>query len=600
MTYLIDATVVEVGYEVANKVGGIYTVLASKAENMCRSAKDYYVIGPFYEKNATVEFEESQPDEGMKKVFDSLKKSQGIICRYGHWLVDGKPKCILIDPGSFRERVNDVKKELWDRFKVDSLNADWWYDEPLPWSRSAGIVVEELYRAGILGKNVIAHFHEWLSGAGLLHLKARCPEIRTVFTTHSTVLGRTIAEVGKEDLYALIAEGLSKKQSAPDAKAKEYKCECKHTLEKATAQNTGVFTTVSHTVVPECEYILGRKPDKILPNGLNMNRFPLMEDISSRHIHLRNRVRQFLTCYFSPYYEFDAKNTLLYFISGRFEFHNKGIDVFIDSLGRLNQRLKTLNNKQQVVVFLWIPERTMERKRTVLENMDLFEHAEEVVKEEGKKIENRIMKSFASGEFSQKAKIFDEKFLEDMKKMELQLKSRHDQTPPITPFDLFSENLITEALKKNGLMNRKEDKVKVIYYPAYLSTTDGLLGMNYYDAMIACHVGVFPSYYESWGYTPLEAAALGLQSITTDLSGYGRFILPQLGKHDMSIMVLKRQNVPYNEVVESLTNMLFAIYRMPKKQRGMCKIRAKHLSMLADWEILIKEYVKAYEMALKK
>ncbi|MCX6815888.1 MAG: glycogen/starch synthase [Candidatus Aenigmarchaeota archaeon] len=598
MAYAVDATVVEISYEVANKVGGIYTVLASKAENMIKNIKDYYVIGPYYEKSAAVEFEEAQPSEEMKKVFGSLKE-KGITCRFGKWLIEGKPRCILIDPGSLKESTNDIKKEMWEKFHVDSLNADWWYDEPLPWSRAAGIVVEELHKAGIFNEKTIAHFHEWLCGAGLLYLKKN-KKIKTVFTTHSTVLGRTIAELGKEDLYALIDDGLKKKQAVSDAKAVEYKCEAKHTMEKATAQNADVFTTVSQTVAPECEYILGRKPDVKLPNGLNMNRFPLMEDLSSRHIHLRNRVRHFLMSYFSPYYEFDAKNTLVYFISGRFEFHNKGIDVFIDALGRLNQRLKAVNNKKQIVVFIWVPERTMERKRNVLENLALFEHAEEVVKEEGERIRGRIMKSFARGELPQKTKIFDDKFLEDMKRMELLLKSKHDQIPPVTPFDLFSENLITEALKRNSLLNRKEDKVKIIYYPAYLSTTDGLLGMNYYDAMIACHVGVFPSYYESWGYTPLEAAALGLQSITTDMSGFGKFISPKLGKHDMSIVVLKRQDISYHDVVDNLTDIMFGIYQMTKKQRGQCKMQAKHLSMLADWEVLIKEYIKAYDLALKK
>src|SRR3989338_1681795 len=595
----MDSTVVEVGYEVANKVGGIYTVLSSKAEMMCNNIRDYYAIGPYYENSAAIEFEKSQPSEEIKRVFDSLKNNYGITCHFGNWLIDGRPKCILIEPGSMREKINDIKKDMWEKFGVDSLSADWWYDEPLPWSRATGVVIGELYRAGIFGEKLIAHFHEWLSGSGLLYVKTNHQEIKTVFTTHSTVLGRTIAENGREDIYTLINNGLSKKEYAHDEKAREYMCGSKHTLEKATALASHVFTAVSETAAVECEYILGRKPDVILPNGLNMYRFPSMEDISSMHLRLRNRVRRFLMSYFSPYYGFDPKNNIIFFISGRFEFHNKGIDIFIDALGRLNQRLKATNNKQNVVVFIWIPERTIERKRDVLEDLALFDHAEDIIKEEGKKIQNRIIKSFAKGELPQSAKIFDNQFLGDMKRMELQLKTTHNKNQPVTPFDLFSENFITDALRKNGLMNKKDDKVKIIYYPAYLSTTDGLLGMNYYDAMIACHVGIFPSYYESWGYTPLEAAALGLQSITTDLSGFGRFILPKLEKDDMSIMVLKRQNVPQHEVVDNLTNMLFEIYQMPKKQRGQMKIRAKHLSMLADWGILIKEYIKAYNLAMK-
>ncbi len=595
-----DATLVEVGYEIANKVGGIYTVLASKAEYSKKNVKDYYTIGPYYEKNAAIEFEEKDPPKGMKEAFEDIKRKHGIHCRFGHWLVDGKPNCILIDPREFRAKVNTIKRELWDENKVDSLHADWWYDEPLPWARATGIVIEELYNAGVFGKHTIAHFHEWLCGPGLLYLKNRKPEIKTVFTTHSTVLGRSIAEIGREDLYQLINNGLSKNASVPDGKAYEYKCEAKHLLEKATAHNAHVFTSVSETIIPECHYILGRKPDVILPNGLNMNRFPLMENLSSMHIHLRNKIRRFVMSYFSPYYDFDPKDTLFVFLSGRMEFHNKGIDLFLDSLGRLNKKLKEDKTEKNVVAFIWVPEHTMERKRTVMENMAMFEHIEEMVEKEGEKIEGRILRSFARGMSPENMHIFTKDFLSDMKRMQLQLKAKHDQIPPITPFDLFSDNAITKGLEKNGLNNKKEDKVKVIYYPAYLSTADGLLGLDYYDAMIGCHVGVFPSYYESWGYTPLEAAALGLQSITTDLSGFGRFIKPSLTKDDMSIMVLKRDGVNYDDSLNELTDMLAKVCNMTKNQRGLAKIRAKHLSMLADWENLIKNYLKAYDTALAK
>lgn len=596
----VDTTLIEVGYEIANKVGGIYTVLASKAEHAKRNVKEYYTIGPYYEKNAAVEFEERDPPKGMREAFESLKKKHGIHCRFGIWLVDGRPNCILVDPREFRAKLNIIKREMWDEHKVDSLHADWWYDEPVPWARATGIVIEELYNEGLFGKNVIAHFHEWLCGPGLLYLRTRKPDIKTVFTTHSTVMGRSIAEIGREDLYQLIHDGLGRNETMPDGKAYEYKCESKHLLEKATANNAHVFTSVSETIVPECHYILGRKPDVILPNGLNMNRFPLMENLSSSHIHLRNKIRRFVMSYFSPYYDFDPKDTLFIFLSGRMEFHNKGIDLFIDSLGKLNKQLKAEKSDKSIVTFIWVPEHTMDRKRTVLENLSMFEHVEEMVEKEGEKIESRILRSIARGEAPEKMHVFTEDFLNDMKRMQLQLKAKHDQIPPITPFDLFSENAITKALERNGLGNRPEDKIKVIYYPAYLSTSDGLLGMNYYDAMTGCHVGVFPSYYESWGYTPLEAAALGLQSITTDLSGFGRFIKPYLNKDDMSILVLKRDGVSYDDSLNDLTDTLHKIYKMTKKQRGLAKIRSKHLSMLADWENLIKNYIKAYETALSK
>jgi glycogen(starch) synthase len=591
------STVVEVAYEVANKVGGIYTVIASKMENTLSKIRDYYAIGPYYERSQA-EFEEKAPPARVKACFERLKKKHGIVCRYGRWFVEGRPRCILIEPGSLKNKTNHIKKEMWESFKIDSLNSDWWFDEPLAWSYASGLVIEELYKSGVFRKNTVAHFQEWLSGAGLLYLKSRDSGVKTVFTTHATVMGRVVAETGREDLYKMIREGLDRGEVLGDEKAYDYKAQSKHMMEKASCLNSDVFTTVSETVALECQYMLGRKPDVVLPNGLNMENFPLMEDLSNLHILYRDRIRRFLMSYFSPYYEFDAKNTLIFFISGRFEFRNKGVDVFIEALGKLNHTLKKLKTKKQVIVFIWVPADTHGKKRTVMENIALFQRLEDVIEKESEKIEGRIMESFAKGVMPKN--LLDKGFLNDLRKMELQLKARHKQLPPITPFELNSENAITGFLAKHGLMNRKADKVKIIYYPAYLSKTDGLLSMEYYNAIIGCHLGVFPSYYEPWGYTPLETAALGLQSITTDLSGYGAFLAPKLKEGEMSLMILQRMGKPYREIVESLSQMLLKIHRMTKKERGMNKIQAKKLSALADWKILIKNYIKAYEIALGK
>jgi glycogen(starch) synthase len=186
-----------------------------------------------------------------------------------------------------------------------------------------------------------------------------------------------------------------------------------------------------------------------------------------------------------------------------------------------------------------------------------------------------------------------------MKKMWLQFKASGG-SPPLTPFEMEGENSIIAALKRNGLLNRKEDAVKVIYYPAYLSRVDGMLSMNYYDAIIGCHLGVFPSYYESWGYTPLETAALGLPAVTTDLSGFGRYIKRHVMEGDMSISILHRDGAEYGNVVKELEDVMLKFYMMTKKQRIQWKIKAKQMSMLADWKFLIRNYIRAYDLALNK
>jgi glycogen(starch) synthase len=445
---------------------------------------------------------------------------------------------------------------------------------------------------------VVAHFHEWLVGAGLLYVKANKVPCRTVFITHSTALGRTIAGSGREDIYGLISEGLKRKQTVSDDKAREYHAMDRHSMERASAQKADVFTTVSDIVGTECEFILGRKPDVILHNGLDMAKFPVMEDLSDLHIEYRNDIRRFVSAYFSPYYPIDMEDTLFYFISGRFEFHNKGMDLLIDAMGRLNKRLMKSKSKRTIVLFIWVPCYVKGRRSDIMDNLALFEDLEETIKEESSRIAERIMASFAQRKRITYSSIIEQGFLHELKKAELTIRKR-DSMPPISPF-MFDSNQVSQALERNGLINRPEDKVKVIYYPIYLSSTDGILGLNYYNAMMGCHVGIFPSYYESWGYTPLEAAALGCQSITTDLAGYGRFMKPQLGKDDYSIMVVPRERKPYEQSVAHLEDLLFRIYNMNKRQRVQFKIRAKQLSKLADWGTLINNYLKAYDMALSK
>jgi glycogen(starch) synthase len=599
-----NMTVLEISYEVCNKVGGIYTVITSKIARMMENIQNYIAVGPYYEKPASLQFEEGKPPLKFQRAFNSLHKKYGINCHYGRWLIEEatlekqKPVTILIDPAGYRASVNKIKSELWEFAKVDSINSTPHYDEPLPFARATGLLVEELMKAGAVDGKVVAHFHEWLVGAGLLYLKANKVPCKTVFITHSTALGRTIAGTGREDIYSLINDGLKNKQTVSDEKAREYNAIDRHTMERASAQHSDIFTTVSDIVGTECEFILGRKPDIILYNGLDMAKFPVMEDISDLHIQYRDEIRRFVSAYFSPYYPIDVENTLFFFMSGRFEFHNKGMDLLIDAMGRLNKRLMKSKSKKTIVFFIWVPCYTKGRRPDIMDNLALFEDLEETVKKESGKIAERIMESFAKRDKITYSSIIDQAFLHELKKAGLSLREKN-QMPPISPF-LFDSNQVSQALERNGLINKPEDKVKVIYYPIYLSSTDGLLGLNYYDAMMACHVGMFPSYYESWGYTPLEAAALGCQSITTDLAGYGRFMKPQLGKEDYSIMVVPRESKPYEESVSYLESLLFRIYSMNKRQRVQFKIRAKQLSKLADWSNLINNYLKAYEMALSK
>ncbi len=598
-----DIAVIEVSYEAANKVGGIYTVLVSKSQRMMQNFSEYLAIGFYNPEQAIVRFEQDKEfAKRMQKITGPLEKRFGFKIHCGKWLVKGqKPNCILIDPASYKNAANDVKRELWDNFGIDSLNSDDWFNEPVVWAKAAGLLIEEIIRQKIFKEKIAVHCHEWLAGTALLHLKNKKIDCGTVFTTHATTLGRSIAE-SDADLVKMIDDGLKQKKCAVNEIVYQYNVQAKHMLEKACAEQADVFTTVSEITAREAQWVLCKKPDILTPNGLDLAEFPLMEDLSDEHIHVRNQIRKFVLDYFVPYYDLDVKDTLFYFISGRHEFHNKGIDVFIDALGKLNRQLKAKKHETKTIVaFIFIPNGGVNRNVEMIKNLSRFQRIEDLVDDELPNIKERVFTSISEGKMPDQSCVLGEEFLFDLKKLLAKIRYTKGQNAPISPFDLQGENDITRALQRNGLFNSKEDKVKVIYYPDYLSSADGLLGLNYYGAIIGSHLGVFPSYYEPWGYTPLETAAYGVMAITTDLAGFGQFIKKEMQKTDKKgIFVLDREGKTKGETSDALCKIMMEIYKTGKKERIEYKMGAKELSFSADWSQLIENYAKAYELALKK
>lgn len=595
----------ETAWEVANKVGGIYTVLSTKAPEMKKNLHDFFAVGPYVKRYAAVEFEDERPSPEFKAVFDSLENEFGIRCYSGHWLVTGRPKCLLVDPADFRKKVNDIKREFWDIYRIDSLGSAEDYNEPLIWSKAAGLLVErlieEVFSKEFDKSKCLLHCHEWLSAGALLHLKHYRPEIKTVFTTHATVLGRTIAEAG-EPLHEEVNINLAKNAVIDDSRAYKYGVQAKHLTEKACAHAADVFTTVSEITAKEAEYILGKKADIITPNGLNVERFHLMEELANLHVKYRNIIRRFVLDYFAPYYYINIEDSLFYFISGRHEIRNKGIDLFIDSLAELNKKLKRESKQTIVVAFIWIPTQNRGKNIELLKHMALYERIEDEIEDEIKKIKNRLYYSISRGEPPTERNLLDEEFLYKIKKMLFELKHEKNELPPLSVLDVSESDAILQRLISKGLLNREEDKVKVIYYPTYLNPADGLIGLEYYQAVIGCHLGIFPSYYEPWGYTPLETIALGLPAVTTDLSGFGRFVLNNISSEEAkdAIKVINRESVPYEHSLKQLTEFLYRIYSMPRRERGEAKIRAKRISYLFGWDKLIGNYIDAYDIAMQR
>jgi glycogen(starch) synthase len=583
----------EVSWEVCNKVGGIYTVVRSKAANlMSYYNNNYFLIGPYFQKKIVGEFMEKMPPEHLKPVCEKLKK-EGIDCRFGTWLVEGNPNVILIEFTGIINRTNEIKKELWEWFKIDTLNSNFYdVDEPLVWAYSVGRALESM-AVELKDKKIVAHFHEWLSGAGLLYLKKKKCNIATVFTTHATMLGRTIA--GHErNLYELLGN------IDPEKEAYNYGIQSKFHIERACANNSEVFTTVSEITGIESEKILGKKPDVLLPNGLDFSKFPTFEETSVKHRHFRSRIREFLLYYFFPYYHFAIEKTLIYFIASRLEFHSKGIDVFIKALAKLNERLKREGCEKTIIAFFWVPSNAKTIRQPLLESKTLYYRIKDSINENINDIEDRLLYSIVSEQKLTKERLFDEDLSTALKKKVLKLKK--EGTPPISTHELYDEGAdpIMRALRQYNLTNKEEDKVKVVYYPIYLTGADGLLNANYYESMLGTHLGVFPSYYEPWGYTPLEAATLGISSITTDLAGFGMYIEKSTKQKYPGIYVLKRYNKSDEDVVKELVDTFYAYSKLTKFGRIENKIAARKLASLADWKILIQHYIEAHNIALDR
>ncbi len=584
----------EVSWEVCNKVGGIYTVVKSKARSLVSFyGKSYMLIGPYFVKKAAGEFVESLPPEELKQAFDKLK-NEGIECHFGEWLIDGTPSVILVDFTNFTGRKNEIKTNLWNDYRIDSINTQYFdFDEPVIWATAVGKLLDEISKV-YKDRKIVAQFHEWLAGAGLLYLKKKNASIATIFTTHATMLGRTLAAANVE-LYDVLDK------IDPEKEAYKYGIQAKYQTEKTSAQNAEIFTTVSEITALEAEKLLKRKPDVICPNGLDIEKFPTFEELTVKHRFFKKKLKEFLLYYFFPYHTFDLTKTVFFFICGRYEFRDKGIDVFIKALGELNKRLKAEKSEHTVVAFLWIPGNIKAIKPSLLENKTLYQDIVDSVDENMDTVRTQIIHSLIARNEISKEVLFTEEVLNELKVKVLKFLKKGK--PPVSTHDLYNEeqDQILQYFAKSGLNNEADDKVKVVYYSIYLTGADGLLDTSYYESMMGADMGIFPSYYEPWGYTPLEGAALGTPSITTDLAGFGRFVdsLKEVPECP-GVFVLKRYQKTDEQVIKDMLGIIYHFVRHPAERRIRHRIAAKNLSALADWKKFIIYYIQAHNQAVEK
>jgi len=577
---------IEVSFEVANKVGGIHQVLKSKSGKM----QDYYgdgylTIGFYNDESAREEFAPRENSE-FEDVFNQLEDNEGIKCHAGVWNIPSSPRCILIDISDMDKDIDDIKTELWNEYDVDSMDAGHDFDEPVKWSYAVGRLIKEL--EGRLEGETVVQAHEWLSGPALFQT-----DLPSVFTTHATVLGRALSNADF-DLQSAVES-----DSIEQSLASEYGVKPKHQIEKAAAESSEVFTTVSKTTGEEATAVLGVEPDVILSNGFNVEDFPSLEELSYDHTQKKENVKEFLRAYFKPYYDVDLEeDPRILYTSGRYEFHNKGLDVFIDALSRVNQQ-----EGDDFFVFILVPSDVEQQKMEVLENMSLYQELEDSVNNLMPKIRSELLDSLTSdGEVMDGLESVVGESSSRLESLERNFRAKQDKTPPLCAFDLnYAEDEILSSLWENGLRNREEDRVKVVFYPTYLSVGDRLLSMDYNDFIVASSAGIFPSYYEPWGYTPVETAANGALSITTDMAGFGKFLQEKTDEDERKgIKVLERENQSDEAAAEDLAEMVEDFITYPKTEITERKHNARKLAQLTSWDKLGQNYAEAHEKALEE
>lgn len=548
--------VFQVSWEVCNKVGGIYTVLSTQAKVLGSIYKDNLIyIGP--DINPKEDNPLFVPDTTLYSELAQEANAQGICVRFGRWQIPGQPVVALVDSQNLYAEKNVIYSKMWEDFKVDSLHAYGDYDEACLFSYQAGRLATLFHRwaqkqKGDKGDKITSVFqaHEWMSGFGLLYVRKNAPEIGTVFTTHATSIGRSITTNNKP-LYAYF-NGYN-----GDQMARELNMEAKHSIEKIAALEAHCLTTVSEVTDQECKQFFGRSSDVILPNGFEPSF--VSKGVTLRS--LRTKARKIvLNTYNALAGTKLSDRTLIVSTSGRNDFRCKGFDLFFSSLAKLEQK-ETL--ERDVLAIMAVP----------------------------------CWKKAARQDLMERLK----------KKPAIKIMDCTDMGPLPEPFIThelynFDSERIVATIKNCGLSLRPNSKVHVMFIPSYLDGQDGIINLPYYDFLTASDYCIYPSYYEPWGYTPLESVAFGIPCLTTNLAGFGQWVNSIVGHHAIlsdGVAVINRDDNNYDQCVDDIATSISGISRLDTLEYGKLQEAARKISTMALWKDFIKYYLNAYNLSLK-
>ncbi|XP_026092332.1 glycogen [starch] synthase, liver-like [Carassius auratus] len=590
-----DLLLFEVSWEVTNKVGGIYTVIQTKAKiTVDEWGENYIMMGPYYEHNFKTQVEKCEPpNQAIKAAMDSLINN-GCQVHFGRWLIEGSPYVILFDIGAAAWNLDRWKGDLWNACSIGLPYHDREANDSLIFGSLVAWFFKELTDQLQDKPNVIAHFHEWQAGTGLVLSRSRKIPLATIFTTHATLLGRYLC-AGNADFYNNL-DKFNIDQEAGDRQIYHRYC-----LERAAVHCAHVFTTVSQITAVEANHMLHRQPDVVTPNGLNVRKFSAMHEFQNLHSMNKAKIQEFVRGHFYGHLDFNLEKTLFFFIAGRYEFSNKGADLFLESLSRLNYLLRVHKNDFTVVVFFIMPAKTnnfnVESLKGQAVRKQLWDTAQSVKEKFGK----RLYESLLRGEIPDISKILDRDDFTIMKRA-IYATQRHT-FPPVTTHNMLDDSTdpILSNIRRIGLFNGRNDRVKIVFHPEFLSSTSPLLPMDYEEFVRGCHLGVFPSYYEPWGYTPGECTVMGIPSVTTNLSGFGCFMEEHVSDpSEYGIYIVDRRFRSADESCNQLTQFMFSFCQQSRRQRIIQRNRTERLSDLLDWRYLGRFYMHARHLALSR
>jgi len=530
----------EVSWEVCNKLGGIHTVISTKALSLKQKINDNIIyIGPDF-NNAEHREKEFAEDDTLYADWKEKANKLGLPLRIGRWKIPGEPCVILIDFKPLLAKKDAIYAKLWEIYGLESLYGDNDYHEPTMFGCAAGQVIEHFVKERIsVREKVVAHFHEWMTGAGCLYIEHRMPEIATIFTTHATMLGRVLAS-NNEALYDRLYEFDS------DKKTHQYNVSAKCSLEKKAALAADCLTTVSEITARECKQFYDRIVDVVLPNGFEDNFVPNPKSLQTKKLQAKSTLRHVAEALLGYKLKPDC---LLMGTSGRYEFKNKGIDVFIDALAQINHDKGV---EREMVAFFLIPADQRGPRKDLLENMQSMNGYEPLV------------------------------------------------TPFITHYlGNMDHDPILNKIKDVGLTNGINDNVKIIFVPTYLDGHDGIFNKSYYDLLMGLDLSIFPSYYEPWGYTPMESLAFGVPTLTTSLAGFGKWVTQTKRDGHGGVEVFERNDSNYSNITHDIVGYIkdFALKTTAEIEQYHADARA--IAEKASWKNFIGYYFKAYEKAIR-